>query len=200
VSRRWAVLLAAAALAGCGTGHARPSRPAVFRVAVGGEVATAFALRAGQVVTVAHVLGTRPGAASVRLDGRSARILAVDQRDDLALLAVQGLSAPRTRLADARGDVMVLVVRGDRVRALPARIRRAIVARIRTPDGRRVVRRDAIELHADVEPGDSGAPVVAPDGRVAGIVFAQSDARAHIAYAVAVSALGSPRLRPAGRM
>jgi S1-C subfamily serine protease len=185
-------------LTGCGADHRAPAPPAVFQVAVGSEVATAFALGPGRVVTVAHLLGTRLRGTKVRLNDRTARILAIDERDDLALLAVPGLSAPRTRLGDARGDVVVLVVRGDRVRALPARVRRPILARIRTPDGRRVVRRHALELRADVEPGDSGAPVVGPDGRVAGIVFAQSDVREHTAYAVAVSALASPRLRPAG--
>jgi S1-C subfamily serine protease len=199
-----AATLAAAALAGCGSGDGA-HRPAVFQVAVGSglrpdEVATAFALGPGRLVTVAHVLGRRAPGATVRLQGaRRATILAIDERDDLALLAVPGLRAARARLGTARGDVLVLVVRNGSVRALPAEVRRAIIARIRTPDGRRVVRRHALELRADVQPGDSGAPVVGRDGRVAGVVFAQSHVRPHTAYAVAVSALGSPRLRPAGR-
>jgi len=149
---------------------------------------------------VAHVLGRHRAGAAIRLlDGRRATIAAVDERDDLALLTVPGLRARRARLGPADRRAVVLVVRDGRVRALPAHVRRSIVAHIRTPDGRRVVRRNALELQADVAPGDSGAPVIAPDGRVAGIVFAESGARAHTAYAVAVSALGSPRLRPAGR-
>jgi S1-C subfamily serine protease len=109
---------------------------------------------------------------------------------------VPGLHAPRTRFRSASGDVVVLVVRRDRVVALPAHVRRSISARIRTPDGRRVVRRPALELAADIAPGDSGAPVVTLDGRVAGVVFAQSNRRAHTAYAV--SALAARPLRPAG--
>jgi S1-C subfamily serine protease len=69
-------------------------------------------------------------------------------------------------------------------------VRRAIVAHIRTPDGQRIVRRPALELDAAVLPGDSGAPVLTPDGRVAGVVFARSNRRAHTAYAVAASAIG----------
>jgi S1-C subfamily serine protease len=69
-------------------------------------------------------------------------------------------------------------------------VRRAIVAHIRTPDGHRIVRRPALELDAAVLPGDSGAPVLTPDGRVAGVVFARSNRRAHTAYAVAASAIG----------
>jgi S1-C subfamily serine protease len=204
VSRR---RLAAAAvilvIAGCGDQHGnrRDPGPAVMQVAAGGEVATAFALGPGELVTVAHVLGRRAPGATVRLQGgRRATIRAVDERDDLALLAVPGLRAPRAALDPAaRGKAGVLVVRRSRVRTVPATIRRAITATIRTPDGRRVVRRPALELRADVEPGDSGAPVVTPDGRIAGVVFAQSDAREHVAYAVRVSAFGARLRRPAGR-
>jgi len=46
-------------------------------------------------------------------------------------------------------------------------------------------RRPALELAAGVSPGDSGAPVVAPDGHVVGIVFARGlRPRPAIAYAV----------------
>jgi S1-C subfamily serine protease len=192
VSRRRpaAVLLACVPLAACGSGHDASPGPAVFKVAVGGEVATAFALGTGRAVTVAHLLaGRRPGATVRLLGGHRATIVRVDERDDLALLAVSGLEAPRTRVTGADGDAFVLVVRGERVRRLPVRVRRPILARIRTPDGRRVVRRRALELRADVEAGDSGAPVVTKDGRVAGIVFARSDLDDHKAYAVAASGL-----------
>jgi S1-C subfamily serine protease len=134
----------------------------------------------------------------VRLqDGRRATVQRVDQVNDLAVLSVPGLRAPRARVAAATGDVVVLVVRRGRVEALPARVRRQIIARIRTPDGRRVVRRRALELAADIAPGDSGAPVLSGDGRVAGVVFAQSSRRADIAYAV--SAIAALRPPPAGR-
>jgi len=193
VSRRGLLALALAPLvAGCGAaGH----RPAVFQVAARpDEVATAFALGSDRAVTVAHVLDGRV----MRLaDGRRATVQSVDQADDLAVLSVPGQRAPRTRLGSASGDMVVLVVRGGRVKALPARLRRSIVARIRTPDGRRVVRRRALELAADIAPGDSGAPVVTGDGRVAGVVFAQSTRRAGVAYAV--SALAARLPRPAGR-
>jgi S1-C subfamily serine protease len=190
VSRRALIPLALLAVSGCGDS----GRPAVFQVASQPhEVATAFALGSDRAVTVAHVLDGRV----VRLrDGRSATVQSVDQANDLAVLSVPGLHAPRTRFRSASGDVVVLVVRRDRVVALPAHVRRSIVARIRTPDGRRVVRRRALELVTDIAPGDSGAPVVTRDGRVAGVVFAQSNRRDHTAYAVSV--LAARPLRPAG--
>ena len=45
-------------------------------------------------------------------------------------------------------------------------------------------RRPALEIRADVAIGDSGAPLVTPGGRVAGVVFARSRERAGVGYAV----------------
>jgi S1-C subfamily serine protease len=53
-------------------------------------------------------------------------------------------------------------------------------------------RRPALELTAPIRAGDSGAPLIGADGRVAGIVFSRSRDRAGMAYAVDASAL--PRL------
>jgi S1-C subfamily serine protease len=191
VSRGLPAALAFVALGGCGDSD----RPAVFQVdARPNQVATAFALGSDRAVTVAHVLAGRV----VRLqDGRRATVQSVDQVNDLAVLAVPGLHAPRTRFRATSGNVLILVVRRGQVVALPAQIRRTIRARIRTPDGRRVVRRSALELSADIAPGDSGAPVIGRDGRVAGVVFAQSNRHANVAYAVSAPA-ALPR-RPAGR-
>jgi S1-C subfamily serine protease len=192
VIRRALIALAVLGVAGCGDAA---DRPAVFQVTSRpGEVATAFALGPDRAVTVAHVLEGKV----VRLeDGRRATVRSVDQAADLAVLSVPGLHAPRTRLGSASGHVVVLVLRRGHVEALPATVRRSIRARIRTPDGRRVVRRRSLELATNVAPGDSGAPVVTGDGRVVGVVFAQSTRRAHTAYAV--SALAARPLRPAGR-
>jgi S1-C subfamily serine protease len=196
---RTVALVVFALLGGCGHARPRPARPLAVQVLVAdglsAEAATGFVLRPGRVVTVAHVLDARGARVRVRVAGapdRRARIVSVDERDDLAMLAVPGLRAARARLGGTAGTA-ILVLRGGRARLVPASVRRSIVARIRTPDGRRVVRRPALELQAVVLPGDSGAPVLAADGRVAGVVFARSNLRARTAYAVSSGALG--RLR-----
>jgi hypothetical protein len=145
------------------------ARPAVVVVSVGAEVATGLAGGA-RVTTVAHALT----GGALRAGGRRASVLRVDAARDLAVLAVPGLhAAPAPPVAGVR----ILVRRGGRTVALPARVRRRITAHLRGATRR------ALELEASVEPGDSGAPVVAP-GRLLGIVFARSTRRPDTAYAI----------------
>jgi S1-C subfamily serine protease len=180
--------VAAAALVPAAAGRA-PAPPRVVGVAVtspagAAELATGFAAGGDRVVTVAHVLDA---AGAVTVGGRPARVLRVDARDDLALLAVRGLRAPAVRVrggAAAGSDARVLL--GDGARA--ARIRRAITATVRIEPAA-PVRRPALELAADVAAGDSGAAVVDARGRVVGVLFATSTSRAHTAYAVSGSAV-----------
>jgi S1-C subfamily serine protease len=187
--------VAAAALLPAARDHA--PAPRVVAVAVtspagAAERATGFAASRDEIVTVAHVLDA---GGAVTVDGRAARVLRVDRRDDLALLAVAGVRGPRARTTtEAAGDVRLLL----RTTARPARIRRAITATVRI-EPEPAVRRPALELAADVAPGDSGAPLVDARGRVAGVIFATSSGRAHTAYAVdarAVTALLLSGRRP----
>jgi S1-C subfamily serine protease len=123
--------------------------------------------------------------------GLAARVVSIDQRDDLAVLAVPGEVARGNRsVGGDRSGPLVLALRGGRVRAVRARWRRSIIAHITTPDGHQVVDRPALELAATVRSGDSGAPVVGADGRVIGVVFARSDGAAGVAYAVDGRVLG----------
>jgi Trypsin-like peptidase domain len=179
-------VLAAAALVGCGShGHAAP--PAVFAVTVradqpSGEHATAWVLRPGRLVTVAHVLRAgRP----VSVGGRRARVVRVDRRLDLAVLAVPGLHTAAARRAAPRAGerVTIRALRGS----LPATVRRLITAHVSGADGGPAEVRPALELAAAVQPGDSGAPVTA-GGRVVGMVFAAATDR-DVAYALDVRAV-----------
>lgn len=198
-------LLALAALAaGCAEQSASPpaGEPRVVAVlGAGSERAAGFAVASGRVVTVAHAL---EGGAAVRVQAgrtqRPARILRVDRRADLALLAVPGLSAStsRTATAGAEEGVRVLVLRGGRLAARPAIVRRAIDARVSAPGAGRPLRRPALELEARTRAGDSGAPVVTDGGEVAGVLFARSRNEADTAYAVDARALAG-LLGDAGR-
>src|SRR4051794_41773602 len=93
---RAAAAALAVLLAGCGG-----AAPGVLEVRVGDHDATAFGVGDGRAVTVAHVL--RAGQ-PVFVGGQRARVLRVDRRLDVALLAVAGVRAPARRgEAGARG-------------------------------------------------------------------------------------------------
>jgi S1-C subfamily serine protease len=174
---RSAVAATALALAACGRGA---DLPAALQVRVADHDATAFAVGDGRAVTVAHVL--QPGR-PVLVGGRRARVLRVDRRLDVALLAVPGLRGSGERGAARAGEAAtVRVPRGT----LRARVRRTVSARIGG------FTRPALELATAVMPGDSGAPVVDADGRVVGVLFAQATDR-DLAYAVDARALAGLR-------
>jgi S1-C subfamily serine protease len=182
-------LLLAAAAIGNSTGGAPSGGPAVVTVeARGARTATGFVVSDERVVTVAHALGT--GLVRVRgADGvvRRATVLRRDRALDLAVLLVPDLqAAPRTL---ARGATHVLLRRDGRRVATRAVVRRRLDARVRDTDGRLIARRPALELIAPIRAGDSGAPLIGADGRVAGIVFARSRDSAGLAYAVDASGL-----------
>jgi S1-C subfamily serine protease len=157
------------------------------------DIATGFASGDGRAFTVQHVLSISRPAVVTAPGGRPgrARVLRVDARADLALLAVAGLRAPPLRVGSASaGDrVTVRVLRDGHVRALPARVRRVITARVHAASGGSPQTRPALELAAAVVKGDSGAPVLDDHARVVGVVFAEAHDRDGVAYAVASSAL-----------
>jgi S1-C subfamily serine protease len=198
VSRaRAAVVCAAVAVAGCGQSKQRAD-PVVVRVELDGatsaaQVATGFAIAPARVVTVSHVL--EPGRRlRVRTGGRvlRGRVLRSDLSDDLAVVAVPGLrgvSVPRFHRVSSGGtQLQILVRRGGRTARIAATLVRPVRATLRTPNAPARTR-PALELRAHVALGDSGAPVVDRDGRVAGVLFARLSNGRATAYAVDASAL-----------
>jgi Trypsin-like peptidase domain len=199
--------LALAGLAALGAGSDQPevrapsTRAVSIWVASGPasrEVGTGFTAGAGHVITVAHLVEGR-GRVSVRAGGGArplaGRVVAVDHRTDLALVAVPGLSAAALRWAPASAGqrVRVLVRRGGRAVTVAGRVRRLITASLRPAGGGRARRRGGLELAARVAAGDSGAAVVAGGGEVVGVVYARSRNHPRTAYAVGARAVA--RLR-----
>ena len=195
--RACAAAVAAASLAvlagGCGGSDAQRRPPKVLRVTVaaGGlvpEVATGVAVGDGRVLTVAHAVA---GRGAVRVAGRPARVLRVDGRLDLALLAVPGLRAPAVRLGEVARRVTLAVLRDGRPTPLGGAVRRRVVIRFRDQPSDPPEVRPGLEVAACIDPGDSGAPVLDTRGRVLGVVYARSRDRADTAWAVDASAVRS---------
>jgi S1-C subfamily serine protease len=163
-------------------------------------VGSGFVAGPGRVVTVAHLLdpGSRIAVRGPAAPARRARLLRVDQRNDLALLAVPGLRGPTLRTAGAGDDVRLLLLRDGRAVTRPARVRREIRAHVRAAPGARSRTRSALELAARISAGDSGAPVLSGKGEVTGVLFARSRERARTAYAVGASAVDELVRQPSG--
>jgi S1-C subfamily serine protease len=181
------VFAAVALLAGSAIGHAvsGPTRVGAVAVSVesrGLRAATGFVVADGRVVTVAHAVGAGP----VEVGGRDATVVRRDEELDLALLGVPGVELSG---APVLGGPRVVVRRDGAGATVPAEILRRIDAHVRHAATNVVLDRPALELSAAIGAGDSGAPVIGADGRVAGVIFARSRDRAGIAYAVDATAL-----------
>jgi S1-C subfamily serine protease len=140
-----------------------------------------FVVSPQHVLTNAHVVAgvTRP---NVRIGGTgprmSSRVVLFDSERDLAVLYVPSMRAAVLEFDDGagRGDQGVVAgfPQGGPFRLEPARIRDTIEARGPDIYQRRQVTRQVFSLYANVQPGNSGGPLLAPDGDVYGVVFAKS--------------------------
>ncbi|MBV2357863.1 MarP family serine protease [Streptomyces sp. J2-1] len=145
-----------------------------------------------RVMTNAHVVGgvDEP---SVQLGGEGrkypARVVLYDWKRDIAVLDVPDLRATPLRFAtrDADGGDGAIVAGFPEngsydVRA--ARVRGRISANGQDIYGRGTVTRDVYSLYATVRQGNSGGPLLTPEGRVYGVVFARSRDDADTGYAL----------------
>ncbi|MGI8646244.1 MAG: MarP family serine protease, partial [Nocardioides sp.] len=152
-----------------------------------------FVVAPQHVLTNAHVVAgvDRP---RVRVAGGSerlgARVVAFDPHRDLAMLYVPDLQASALALDDGggRGDQAVVAgfPGGGPFRLGAARIRDTLDARGPDIYHRTQVTREVFSLYADVEPGNSGGPLLSLDGEAYGVIFAKSLDDAQTGYALTV--------------
>ncbi len=158
---------------------------------------TGFAVEPAHFVTNAHVLA---GADRVwvsfdgALDRHEGVVVHFDPHLDAALVYVSGLDiAPLSLAAEApdRGGAAAALgfTGGGRQRVVPASVSRTLEALGRDIYGGGPVARQVIELHADVAPGDSGGPVILPDGSVGGVTFSESRVDRAVGYALTPDAV-----------
>lgn len=151
-----------------------------------------FVFAKDRVMTNAHVVGgvSEP---TVQVGGQGrlhdARVVLYDWQRDIAVLDVPGLDAPKLNFVTddmhSRDDAIVAGFPENGafdVRA--ARIRGEIQANGPDIYHRGTVHRDVYSLYATVRQGNSGGPLITPDGEVAGVVFAKSLDDANTGYAL----------------
>jgi S1-C subfamily serine protease len=148
------------------------------------------------VITNAHVVaGT--DTVGVRVGGRgallSARVVDFDANTDIAVLYVKKLKQEALPIGATQKKGSVAVVAGfpggGRMSLIPARIRDSMPSQGTDIYGATPVRRSIYSIRADIRQGDSGAPMIALDGSVVGLVFASSATDDQTGYALLPSAI-----------
>jgi S1-C subfamily serine protease len=169
----------------------------VGRAAACGNIleGTAFVVAPERVMTNAHVVAGVQ-APAVGLPGEpplEAHVVYFDPWVDVAVLAVPGLTRPPLEFrADPAAGVDAVVVgfpNSGPLTGEPARIRSQQVLLGRDIYGEDRVEREVISLRGDVEPGNSGGPLLADDGRVYGVIFAASLTDPDTGYALSPAAV-----------
>jgi S1-C subfamily serine protease len=135
----------------------------------------------GLVVTNAHVVAGEDDT-TVQLQGRGPRLaahaVAFDERNDVAVLAVDGLRAPGLRLRDDVPSGTSAALLGFPLNGpydvRPARMGQTRMAIADDAYGNGPVTRSISPLRGVVRHGNSGGPLVDEQGRVVGTVFAST--------------------------
>lgn len=120
------------------------------------------------------------------------RVIWFDPDLDFAVLRVSGLAGPSLHLATntvpaGTAAAVLGYPGGGDFTVDPAAVLKQIKAIGRNIYGSGHTLRDIYEVQADVRPGNSGGPLVAKDGSVIGIVFAESTTYNHVGYALTAS-------------
>jgi S1-C subfamily serine protease len=149
-----------------------------------------FVYAAQHVMTNAHVVAGVQSPTVQTIDGKSypARVVLYDPKRDVAVLAVDGLTRQPLSFAGVAQRGQSAVVAGypenGPFRPVAARVRG--IESARGPDiyQSSQVTREIYSIYAVVRPGNSGGPLLAPDGRVYGVVFAAAVDDPNTGYAL----------------
>jgi S1-C subfamily serine protease len=138
---------------------------------------TGFVIGTGKVMTNAHVVAGS-NRAGVEVDGETLEgtVVLYDAQRDLAVVDVPELTAPALTFAAQEAqegaDAIVAGYPLDGPYTLtPARVRSVIQLRGPNIYSSSTVTREVVTLRAQVRPGNSGGPLLAPDGTVLGVIF-----------------------------
>jgi len=140
-----------------------------------------FVISPGHVLTNAHVVAGMTVGPYVSFGGGNglpATVVLFDWDNDVAILYVPGLRAPALRFAAtaARGSGAVVVGYPENgpFRAVAARVGSQWAANGPNIYRTGTVTREIYAVRATVEPGNSGGPLLAKNGKVYGVIFAAS--------------------------
>jgi S1-C subfamily serine protease len=173
--------------------------PSTVQVAGAGcgviQEGSGFVVATGYVVTNAHVVAGVVHPVVIDSTGRhNAAAMLFDPELDVALLRVPGLTDPPLRIDTgtvARGasGAVLGYPEGGPFSYGAAGVEAAFEATGLDIYGRSQTTRYVYQLAAQVRPGNSGGPLVEPNGLVIGVVFARSTSDPTVGYALATPAV-----------
>ncbi|HKU03459.1 MAG TPA: MarP family serine protease [Arthrobacter sp.] len=159
------------------------------------QTGSGFVVSEDRVVTNAHVVAGVSQPVVEMPDGGAmpGRVVYFDTRRDLAVLAVDNLPSQPLQLSrDLPGGSQAAFAgypHGGPFQSKPATVQD--IATVLVPDiyGNNPSPEDIYRLAGDVQPGNSGGPLLTADGQVAGVVFAKATSDAEVGFAITMSDL-----------
>ncbi len=153
-----------------------------------------FVVAPGLVVTNAHVVAGEDETVVQRSDGSEVRatVVAFDHRRDLAVLSAPNLNRqPLARVDVEEGAIGAVFGHpgGGPLRAAPFQVGRTVDATGTDIYDQERTERKVLILSSNLAPGDSGAALIDPQGRVVGVAFAIAPDRPGVAYALDIEEL-----------
>ncbi|MGH7157606.1 MAG: MarP family serine protease [Candidatus Saccharimonadales bacterium] len=174
--------------------HARASVVKVTGEGCGGIVeGSGFVAGDGLVITNAHVVAGVTNLSVVdTAGGHSAQAVWFDPNLDLAILRTGGLAGKPLALNSARVDIGTKAVAtgypsGGGFTASPAVVLETINARGRDIYNQHTTVRSVHSVKADIQQGNSGGPLLAADGSVIGVLFAESTTYPDVGYSLTMN-------------
>jgi S1-C subfamily serine protease len=159
------------------------------------QTGSGFVVTEDRVVTNAHVVAGVSQPVVEMPDGGAmpGRVVYFDIKRDLAVLAVDNLpSQPLPLSRDLPGGSQAAFAgypHGGPFQSKPATVQD--IATVLVPDiyGNNPSPEDIYRLAGDVQPGNSGGPLLTTEGQVAGVVFAKATSDAEVGFAITMNDL-----------
>lgn len=145
----------------------------------GGRVTgSGFPIASNLVITNAHVVaGTAQTTVTSERGRVSGKVILFDPVRDVAIVQVSGLNVPSLTLTDITRGAAAAVIGypgGGPQRVAAAVVDGRMTARGQDIFGQSTVTRDVVVVSGEIQPGNSGGPIVDEAGQVVGVVFARS--------------------------
>lgn len=159
------------------------------------QTGTGFVVSDDRVITNAHVVAGVSEPVVEMPDGGAmpGRVVYFDTTHDLAVLAVDGLTlAPlplSSDLPDGSSAAFAGYPHGGPFQSKPATVQD--ITTVLVPDiyGNNPSPEEIYRLAGDVQPGNSGGPLLTMDGQVAGVIFAKATQDSDLGFAITMDDL-----------